>query len=203
MREAQPVTIPGLPTALNWAVPPRSWQITDGGDLIGTADAQTDLFVDPGGQPPVLNAPRLLMPTHDDFILSASVTVDFTSTYDAGVLLVYGHEGLWAKLCFELSPQQQPTVVSVVTHDYSDNANAFSIEGQQVWLRVARLGSSFAFHASQDGSAWNLIRYFRLNATEPILTGFLIQSPTGTGCTARFAEITYRLERLQDIRSGI
>ena len=32
----------------------------------------------------------------------ARVTVDFTATYDAGVLVLHQRDDLWAKLCFEL-----------------------------------------------------------------------------------------------------
>src|SRR5690349_6884617 len=105
-----------------------------------TAGAGTDLFVDPQGGPPVLNAPCLLGRPAGDYQLSARVTVDFAATFDAGVLVLYAHDGAWAKLCFERSPQGAPMVVSVVTRGVSDDANAFPVDGPTVWLRVSRLG---------------------------------------------------------------
>src|SRR5882672_8559701 len=73
------------------------------------AAPHTDLFIDPAGADPVLNAPRSLEPMPDnDFQLSARVTVDFGQTYDAGVLLIWADECSWAKLCFERSPQGNP-----------------------------------------------------------------------------------------------
>jgi regulation of enolase protein 1 (concanavalin A-like superfamily) len=168
-----------------------------------TAGAGTDLFVDPGGGPPVLNAPRLLARPAGDYHLSARVTVDFAATFDAGVLALFAHEGAWAKLCFERSPQGEAMVVSVVTQGVSDDANAFAVEGPQVWLRVSRLGPAHAFHASLDGSRWRFVRHFALEPADGLSVGFLAQSPAGSGCAVRFDHIVYRPERLGDLRSGM
>jgi regulation of enolase protein 1 (concanavalin A-like superfamily) len=169
-----------------------------------TAGARTDLFVDPQGGPPMLNAPRLLgRPETGDYQLSALVTVDFAATFDAGVLLLYANDAAWAKLCFERSPQGEPLVVSVVTRSVSDDANAFAVEANEVWLRVSRLGAAHAFHASTDGSTWRFVRHFALEPAAGLSAGFLAQSPTGAGCAVRFDQIVYRAERLGDLRSGI
>jgi len=171
--------------------------------LAMTAGARTDLFVDPQGAPPVLNAPRMLGRPAGDYQLSARVTVDFAATYDAGVLALYAHDGAWAKLCFERSPQGEAMVVSVVTRGVSDDANAFAVEGRQVWLRVSRLGAAHAFHASTDGATWRFVRHFSLEPADDLAVGFLAQSPTGSGCAVQFDRIVYRPERLADLRSGI
>jgi regulation of enolase protein 1 (concanavalin A-like superfamily) len=134
--------------------------------------------------------------------LSARVGVDFKATFDAGVLVLYAHQRAWAKLCFEYSPQGQPMVVSVVTSGVSDDCNSFVVDGHQVWLRVARLGLAFAFHASTDGLEWQLVRHFTFDAPDVVGLGFLVQSPTGEGCTAQFDDLGYRAERLSDIRNG-
>jgi regulation of enolase protein 1 (concanavalin A-like superfamily) len=114
-------TLPAFPAPLHWQETPAEWRMEDHGGLAIRSGPRTDLFIDPQGAPPVLNAPRLLGDVRGDFQLSASVTVDFQSTYDAGVLVVYAHEHAWAKLCFEYSPQGQPMVVSVVTRGVSDD----------------------------------------------------------------------------------
>lgn len=168
-----------------------------------TAGPRTDLFVDPQGGSPALNAPRLLARAAGDFQLSARVTVDFAATFDAGVLALYADDGAWAKLCFERSPQGEPTVVSVVTRGVSDDANAFTVEGREVWLRVSRLGAAHAFHASTDGSRWRFVRHFALEPADGLAVGFLAQSPEGSGCAVTFDEIAYRPTRLTDLRSGI
>ena len=85
----------------------------------------------------------------------------------------------------------------------SDDANAFPVNGRHVWLRVARLGEAFAFHASLAGDNWQLMRYFTLTTQEPLTVGFSVQSPTGAGCTAHFAHIRYIPDRLPDLRSGM
>jgi uncharacterized protein len=200
-----PITLPGLPFPLRWRLAPERWNAGDGGSLSITAGRRTDLFVDPQGGPPSLDAPSLLgTPPAGDFLLSARATVDFGATYDAGALLLHAGERAWAKLCFERSPQGEPMVVSVVTRGVSDDANAFTVDRHEVWLRIARLGPAFAFHASIDGASWRLIRHFALDVADGAATavGFEAQSPTGAGCTAAFDGIAYRAERLADLRDG-
>jgi uncharacterized protein len=92
-------------------------------------------------------------------------------------------------------------VVSVVTLGWSDDANAYDVEGDTVWLRISRIDRVHAFHASTDGEVWRLIRVFRLGERAPAI-GFEAQSPTGDGCTVRFDEIRYVPERLADPRDG-
>ncbi len=193
------VTLAQMPMPLRWEVAPEGCRI-ERAELAISAGARTDLFIDPQGAAPALNAPRLLGAASGDFLLSARVTVPFAATFDAGVLLLYGDERLWAKLCFEFSPQRQPMVVSVVTRGISDDANGFVVDGNQVWLRIARMGPSYAFHASTDGQRWHLIRHFALEATGDIAVGFSAQSPTGEGCTARFDEVRFAAERLRELR---
>jgi regulation of enolase protein 1 (concanavalin A-like superfamily) len=62
-----------------------------------TAAEHTNLFIDPQGRYSEDNAPRALFtPPEGDFLLSAKVEVGFASMFDAGVLLLYEREGLWA-----------------------------------------------------------------------------------------------------------
>ena len=116
--------------------------------------------------------------------------------------MLFGDERVWAKLCFECSPQLEPMVVSVVTRGVSDDCNSFAVDADHVWLRVSRIGPAFAFHASMDGATWSLVRHFALPATDELLVGFEAQSPLGTGCTASFTKLRYEAQTLSDIRSG-
>ena len=167
------------------------------------AGPRTDLFVDPQGAVPVLNAPRSLSRAEGMFQLSARVQVDFEETFDAGVILVWFDERTWAKLCLEYSPAHEPMVVSVVTRDLSDDCNSFVVPGGDAWLRVARVGpAAFAFHASLDGERWELVRHFSLGDGIDPEIGFMAQSPRGEGCAATFTDIRRRADRLDDIRSG-
>jgi uncharacterized protein len=195
------VAIGSLPLELSWQREPVSFE-ADEASLRAEAGAQTDLFVDPGSGTEYLNAPRLLGPVAGDFTLAARVGVEFRATFDAGVLLLLAHERAWAKLCLELSPDGKPTVVSVVTRGVSDDCNSFATDRNEVWLRIARLGTAFAFHASTDGTRWELVRHFALDPDLEPQVGFLVQSPLGGGCTAQFDEIVFAPVRLADIRSG-
>ena len=179
------------------------------GALVAAAPAHTDLYINPGGQgsgdaESMLNAATLLgTPPTGDFQLSAHVTVDFVAQYDAGVVLLWIDAQHWAKFCFEFSPAAEPMVVSVVTREVSDDANAFVVVDQSVWLRVSRVDHVYAFHASTDGRTWRLIRVFTLGEVlDGHMIGFEAQSPTGDGCVATFDRIRFTSERLADLRDG-
>jgi len=183
---------------------PECWSHDDG-VISASAPARTDLFIDPAGKHPMSDAPRLLGTPEGDFQLSARVRVDFAATFDAGVLAVFVDQQNWAKLCFEYTPQGTPSVVTVVTRGESDDANAFELSENTVWLRISRTGTTFAFHASNDGKWWRLVRYFGLgqsSADGSTRVGFLAQSPTGEGCQIVFDQIDYRPEAPAGLRDG-
>jgi regulation of enolase protein 1 (concanavalin A-like superfamily) len=188
---------------LRWLAEPVGWSSPDGKSLTIVAGPRTDRFADPQGlTPPVLCAPALVGEATGDYLLSARVSVDFAATYDAGVLLLHADDRAWAKLCFEYSPQGEPMVVSVVNRGVSDDCNSFVVDGNRVWLRIARLGPAFAFHASTDGARWSFVRHFALAPGGEPAVGFAAQSPTGEGCSVTFDEIRFAAARLGDLRSG-
>jgi regulation of enolase protein 1 (concanavalin A-like superfamily) len=115
--------------------------------------------------------------------------------------MVYESPRAWAKFCLELSPQGLPMIVSVVTRGVSDDCNAFAVNGP-VYMRIAKLEKAYAFHVSQDGSSWDLIRYFKLEDNPNVQLGFEAQSPTGNGCTASFRDIRFEARLLKELRSG-
>jgi regulation of enolase protein 1 (concanavalin A-like superfamily) len=194
--------IPRIPVSLRWdGESASSYRMTDDGFDI-SAGPGTNLFIDPERTAVMLNAPHLLAAAEGDFLLSARIRVEFEATFDAGALLVWLNDRAWAKLAFELSPQREPMVVSVVTRGTSDDCNSFVVEDGHVWLRVARVGTAYAFHASTDGVYWRLIRHFSLYASETPSYGFSAQSPTGAGCTATFDAIAYEPRRLLELRDG-
>ncbi len=196
------VTIATLPKPLRWYGSPRQWEVTLPNCLTLSAGEKTDWFIDPDTGKVTDNAPALLMSVHEPCVLTALVEVNHTATFDAGVLVVYQSHQVWAKLCLELSPQGQSTIVSVVTRGLSDDCNSFAIATPSAHLRLAKLEQAYAFHYSADGTRWELIRYFALDKSPAAEIGFLAQSPTGNGCTARFQQITFRPHKLRDIRSG-
>jgi hypothetical protein len=175
-----------------------------GGVLTLTSGPKSDLFIDPvgdeGARP---DAGRWTgLPGEDDFTFAARVTVGFGGTFDAGVLLLYLSDRRWAKLCYEFSPQHTPTAVTVVTHGISDDSNSFETAGGPLWLRITRSGRAWAFHASLDGVYWRLLRYFTLGEASGARVGFLAQSPQGSGCTAVFDSISFRLGAPANLRDG-
>jgi uncharacterized protein len=196
-----PINIPHLPHPLHWLNQPHCWDLSPKSQLTIAAPAKTDWFIDPQGAVNLSNAPVLLFRASGPCTLSAQVNADHLATYDAGVLMVYESPLAWAKLCLELSPQGLPTIVSVVTKGVSDDCNAFPMKGP-VYMRVSKLEKAYAFHVSENGAEWNLIRYFKLEDNQNLQMGFLAQSPTGNGCTAFFGDIRFEQRLLADIRSG-
>jgi uncharacterized protein len=165
------------------------------------AGPRTDLFCDPQRAEPQLAAPRrLVQPPEGDWLLSARVEAQLQATFDAGALILWADERTWAKLAFERSPQGEGMVVSVVTRGLSDDCNSSVVAGDAVWLRIARVGEAFAFHASADGERWDFVRHFALDGDPR--PGFLAQSPTGEGMAATFSDIRLDATRLRDLRSG-
>jgi uncharacterized protein len=202
MSVSDEVTVAGMPSPLCWLRPPRAWRATDSGLTI-EAGAATDWFADPADPGSIVAlAPALLARLDGDFLLGARVGAAFESVFDAGALMLYADDRCWAKLCLEYSPQGEPTIVTVVTNGSSDDANAYVVGGREAWLRIARIGSAFAFHASRDGARWELVRYFRLETPAELRVGFEAQSPTGEGCVATFDEIRFERRRLTDLRGG-
>ncbi|GAA3160963.1 DUF1349 domain-containing protein [Planomonospora alba] len=194
------VALPAVPVPLRPLNRPENWSVAGEDTIVADAGARTDLFSDPGGPDRFANAPALVGRFTGDFTLSARVRLDARSTYDAGVLLLYGDADHWAKLCLELSPQGTPTIVSVVTRGVSDDCNSLPAESGDVRLRISRLGTAFAFHADLGTGFWHLVRYFALDGDPEC--GFLAQSPTGEGCAVRFEEIRFRAGRLEGLRTG-
>ena len=195
-------TLPTIPCELAWRQPPAMWAVTPAGLSIN-AGPTTDWFRDPAGAVNKGDAPvALFTPPDLSFRLSAQVTVDFAATFDAGVLFLYADADHWAKLCFEFSPQGEPMVVSVVTRGASDDCNSTVISGNMVYLRVNQQAQTTAFHYSTDGQWWHLVRYFTLGVDTPVQIGFSAQSPTGAGCQATFAAISYQPGAVSDLRGG-
>jgi uncharacterized protein len=201
--------LPELPFPLS-ASHTDVWRHDDeGAGVVATALAHTDFYLNPGGTDSadaesLLNAATLLgLPPAGDFQFSARVTVDFRSQYDAGVLLLWIDEQNWSKFCFEFSPAAQPMIVSVVTRGVSDDANAFTVPDRSVWLRVSRIDRVYAYHASTDGTTWQLIRVFTMgDRVSEHRIGFEAQSPTGDGCTVSFNDIRFAPHRLAELRDG-
>lgn len=199
----QQFTLSAVPAPLAWRNLPEEWSSDHKAQLSIRAGKLTDLFIDPAGAVNIDNVPVALFSVPDaNFLLSAKVKVEFAATFDAGVLQLRVDAQRWAKLCFEFSPQVQPTIVSVVNRGVSDDCNSVAIAGNEVYLRIAHTHKATAFHYSLDDKFWHLVRYFSLGEMEAVQAGFSSQSPTGDGCIATLSEIRYVAGVLKDLRSG-
>jgi regulation of enolase protein 1 (concanavalin A-like superfamily) len=120
---------------------PLGAESTAPGTATITASPRTDIFVDPQtGEVTATALGALALAPEGDFQLSAKITVGFVSTFDAGCLLVWHDERHSATLCFERSELAVPTVVSVITRGVSDDANGRLVTGNEIWLRISRIG---------------------------------------------------------------
>jgi hypothetical protein len=199
--EESTYTIASVPSTFRWLRPPAAKDVT--ARLVSvTAGPNTDWFIDPGSGKVTMNAPALAAELEGDFMLSARVEADLASTFDAGALVLWKGERVWAKLAYELSPDRQPMVVSVVTRGESDDCNSMPVAGGATWLRISGIGRAYAFHASVDGSRWQLVRHFCLGDAPGVEVGFEAQSPLGQGCSARFSDVRYLATALADLRNG-
>jgi hypothetical protein len=180
-----------------------SVDVTEGSVTI-SAHADTDWFFEPNGKTTRDNVPRLFR-TIDASVFSfqAKVRVDFGSTYDGGTLFVRTAGGAWGKIAYEYSPQNLPTIVSVITKDTSDDADGPAHPAESVYLRIYGDGNVFAMHFSKDGKFWQFLRVFALAGHSGLLTiGFSSQSPTGSGCVARFSEVRIDHNNIGNLRDG-
>jgi len=189
-----------VPFSLEWLRPPAEWSAEPARLVVG-APAQTDWFIDPISARAVRTAPLLLGPAPaGDFTWEARVALDGDAMFDAAGLFVYDDDDHWAKLALEVTGAG-PTIVSVVTDVVSDDCNSTVLAQSSVWLRLARVGEAIAFHASDDGGRWDLVRVFRAPGAAPRI-GFICQAPTGAGCTGNFDAIAFTPRSLGDIRDG-
>jgi uncharacterized protein len=199
---AEQVGIPRIPVALRWDGGSSSSYLPRDDGLVIDAGPGTDLFINPNRTAEALDAPHVLACAQGDFQLSARIQIDLLARHDAGGLLVWLNDRAWAKLGLELSAQREAEIVSVVTRGTSDRASGFVVEGDHVWLRIARVGAAYAFHASLDGEYWRLIRHFALYASDSPSYGFFAQSPIGEGCSAIFDPISFEPKRLVQLLDG-
>ncbi|WP_245318161.1 MULTISPECIES: DUF1349 domain-containing protein [unclassified Mesorhizobium] len=176
-----------------------------GGTASFRSDGKTDWFFSPAGAARMANVPRLVWETAEPvFSLSAKVSVDFASAYDAGALFIEADEENWAKVAFEYSADQLPTIVSVVTRSTSDDSDGPKFSGAFVYLRIYCDGKTSALHFSEDGKFWKFLRWFTITGLDerPIKIGLGAQSPTGTGVTATFSDVELNFDVIADLRNG-
>lgn len=148
------------------------------------------------------NAPFFYTEVSGDFVMKAKVELEFKDVYDSATLMVMQDLKLWAKLCFEYTEFDTHAAVSVVTNEFSDDANGNNVEGNEMWLQVTRVGQSFAFHYSIDGKRYDMVRYFYLPVEDKIKVGFVPQAPSGNGGERIYSEFSLESKTVNNIRMG-
>ena len=189
--------------ALHWDNPPKQWEALPGGGLRVYAPARADYFRNPTGEHVNDSAPLLWKNVTGNFVAQALVRPTFATTYDSGVIMVRHDEQTWAKLCYEKTDFGTTAAVSVVTHEYSDDANGEELSFPQLWLQIVRVGDVFALHYSADGKAWRMVRVFRLEIPPTVKVGIAAQSPVGPGTTIDFLHFSIEERTVEDLRTGL
>jgi regulation of enolase protein 1 (concanavalin A-like superfamily) len=187
---------------LQWTNPTR-WEPLPRGGVRVVAQARTDFFRNPDGSPPSENGHLLWVPVEGDFVAQAHVRPSFSSTYDAGALMVRADEAHWAKLCYEATDFGTHAIVSVVTEVRSDDANGVNLDLPSVWLQIVRLDHLFVMHYAEDGKAWRMTRYFSLDLPSEIAVGMVAQSPVGPGTMVDFLHFSVERRRVDNPRAGV
>lgn len=164
------------------------------------APGETDYFRDICSDYEKANAPFYNTSLTGDFILRCKVHPDFSHTYDAGCLLVYGEKRKWIKFAFEKTDLGYTSVVSVVTNGFSDDANGERIDGPALWLQVVRRDNNWALHYSLDKVHWKMVRYFQLETGRTVKAGISAQSPAGKGCMVLFSGLEVLENTYENIR---
>lgn len=174
------------------------------------ASAQSDFFCNNGAvseegiTPETLcNAPFYYTEVDGDFVMRVKVAHDFKDTYDSASIMIMIDMQNWAKACFEKTDFGTHAAVSVVTRNgESDDANGCNIDSNSVWLQITRVGNSFAFHFSEDGVTYYMMRFFNLSAGKTIKVGLLAQAPQGNGGIRTYENLTIEKKTVKNIRFG-
>ena len=188
---------------LTWQNEPKQWQAISDGGMQVVVQPQVDYFQDPLGQHTKDSAPFLWMAVQGDFVAQAHVRPTFTTTWDAGALMVRYDQQHWAKICFESTDLPSTAVVSVVTNGVSDDANGVDLTTPDVWLQIARVGNVFGLHYALDGKSWKMVRFFGLPVPHTVKVGLVAQSPAGPGTTIDFLSFSIESRAVKNLRAGI
>lgn len=181
-----------------WQNMPAVSHLERGTELTIRSGKETDWFVDPFDSTVHNTAPMLLFTPATDYILSVNLRVGFKTKWDAGAFMIWAEDHNWAKLSFELSPEKQPTMVTVVPRGVSDDCNSIPISGNAVYIQIAK-SAPYVFYSSIDGKNWQVLRVFNLDNAVKVGVGFESQSPAGDGTEGVFSGIHYQTQKITDI----
>ncbi|CAN1497439.1 COG3506 Uncharacterized conserved protein [Spirosomataceae bacterium] len=196
-----PVKINGVPQLLYWENTPNSVSLK-AGVLEIEAGAKTDMFRDPNVTYNTDNAPKLMFKPDKNFVLTSTIEHSFVNKWDAGALVLKADSLNWIKFCFERDYLGYRRIVSVVTKDVSDDANAQSVNENFAHFKIAKADNVITLYVSTDGKKWLLIRHLQFNTDKEIKVGFMAQSPLGQRCKVKFSNIKYEAKKIKDPYAG-
>ena len=174
----------------------------EGTALYMHANAYSDFISSAVSKTKTHNAAFVYKEIDGDFTIKAKVSHNFIGRYDACGFMAYDNEDLWAKTAFELTNFGTHTVVSVITNKLSDDANGVNLEGNEVWLQLARKDDAFAIHYGLKEDELFKVRVFSLPMQKKIKVGFLTQSPFDEGKEMKFDDFTFVEKAPENIRTG-
>jgi regulation of enolase protein 1 (concanavalin A-like superfamily) len=188
---------------LTWSHGPEKWEPLPGGGLRVHVPPKVDYFQDPAGAIAKDDAPYLWMSVMGDFVAQAHVRPTFTTTWDAGAIMVRRDAKHWAKLCYESTDLGTTAAVSVVTNGSSDDANGADLTAPDVWLQIFRAGDVFGLHYALDGQSWRMVRLFRLSMPYSVQVGLVAQCPAGPGTIIDFLSFNIEQRLVKNLRAGL
>ena len=185
-----------------WLNKPASYKI-ENGILTIEALKGTDFFNNPVDQKVTATAPFLYKEIKGDFEATALVKPDFSSMWNAVSLMVHIDEDNWMKFAFENSDATGKSIVTVVTKEFSDDANGVILETQeQVWLKLIRKNNVYAMHWSIDGDDFKMARLTAMNYNGSVKIGVEAQCPVGGSATHEILQFEVVEKTVEDLRKG-
>lgn len=137
-----------------------------------------------------------------DFTIQGKVTTRGSDPFDAAFLMIRHDKRKWVKIAVELGVDKKYNVVSVITDNWSDDANGELLDDNRCWLRITRKSNFFGLHYSIDGTAWRFVRAFGMEMNKSISIGFGIQSPKGDNCLGIIEEFSISNIPVDNFRNG-
>jgi len=137
-----------------------------------------------------------------NFTIKAKVRTEGVNDFDAAFLMVRQDQSSWVKLAVELSVDKQYNVVSVITNEWSDDANGELLSSNECWLRITRKKDFFGLHYSENGEKWRFVRAFGLKMSPSVAVGFGIQAPKGDVCKGSITELSITNTIVDNFRNG-
>lgn len=205
---SEPLALPGITFthAINGAEQEVFLPSGKTGELMFACKAPRDLFCDPNGKISQHTLPMLLteIDNTQPFTLTAKVKPGFTpdGTFNSANLLLFVHETLWQKLCFEQDEHGCHRIVSVRTQGFSDDNNHEQVKKDSVWLRISSDTNTVSCFYSEDNMHWHLVRLYQNYYPARIFAGIASQCPVTGSCVSLFEDVTLEQNTVADMRLG-